>query len=66
MNAARELLRKARAGEDITIDDKLSVLDAVVDVEWFRIGLKAHGLDTAENLQACARRRAELLRRRKS
>lgn len=60
--AVRKLLAKARAGEEPTTDDKLAAIDTVAEVEWFKAGLKQHGIDTPENLAACARRKIELQR----
>jgi hypothetical protein len=58
--AERALLAKARAGHDVSTDDKLSAIDTIAGVEWFRAGLKLHGLDTPENLSAVARRKVAL------
>jgi hypothetical protein len=56
------LLAKARRGAPITVEDKLSVIDSALDVDWFRAGLRDLGLQTAETDAACARRKVEIMR----
>lgn len=58
--AEEALLSKARRGEPITIEDKLSVIDSALGVDWFRAGLRDLGLASRETDAACARRKAEL------
>jgi hypothetical protein len=60
--AERALLAKSRRGEEITFDDRLSVIDTVDDVNWFRDGLRDSGNWTTEAIAACARRKVEILR----
>jgi hypothetical protein len=58
--AEENLLAKARRGDVLTVEDKLSVIATRGDVEWFAIGLRDQGLETPETRAACARRKAEL------
>lgn len=63
-SAERALLAKARRGEPLTVDDRLSVIDSVGDVDWFKAGLQIQRLDTPEALGAVARRKAEIQKAR--
>ena len=61
-SAERALLAKSRRGEEITFDDKLSVIDTLADVNAFREGLRNSGQWTNEAVEACARRKVEILK----
>jgi hypothetical protein len=63
-SAERALLAKSRRGEEITLDDKLSVIDTVGEVDGFRDALRDGGNATPEALAACARRKVALQRKR--
>lgn len=58
--AEERLLAKARRGDVLTVEDKLSVITTRGDVEWFKIGLRDQKLDTPGALAACEARKAQL------
>jgi hypothetical protein len=51
---------KALRGDPITIEDKVSVLTTIEDLQCFAAGLKKHGLETPETLETVARRRGQI------
>jgi hypothetical protein len=59
--AEAALLAKARRGDEVTIEDKLSVIGTVAEVDWFRDALREFGLATPDAVAACARRKIELM-----